>query len=223
MYATTANYSKTRKITVLAAFAAVAAVLAMVVQIPVVLFLNYEPKDVVITFAGFLFGPMAVFALSLVVSFIEMVTVSNTGPIGFLMNVMSTCAFACTAAYVYKKRQTIKGAVSGLILGILLATAAMLQWNYIITPIYMGVPREVVVGMLLPVILPFNLIKGGLNAALTLLLYKPLTGALRASRMLPEREEGEVSAQKWGLGVFLVSGLVLASCAMVILIFQGIL
>ena len=36
--------------------------------------------------------------------------------------------------------------------------------------------------LLLPVFLPFNLIKGGVNAALTLLLYRPLTAALSPIR-----------------------------------------
>ena len=227
MYATTASYSRTRKMTVLAALTAVSYVLWVVGRVPVVAFLRYDPKDVVIVFAGFLFGPMASFAISFVVSFLQMVTLSETGPIGFLMNVISTVAFACTAAYIYQKNQTIKGAVIGLSAGVILSTASMLLWNYIVTPFFMGVPREAVVAMLLPIILPFNLIKGGLNATLALLLYKPLIKALRASRMIPERAEsddtGEAAAQKWGLGVFLAAGLILVSCVMVILVFQGII
>ena len=36
----------------------------------------------------------------------------------------------------------------------------MLLWNYLITPIYMGMDREeIVVPMLIPVFLPFNLVK----------------------------------------------------------------
>ena len=43
-----------------------------------------------------------------------MFTVSDTGPIGCIMNVLATCAFCCTAAFVYKKFHTRKGAVIGL-------------------------------------------------------------------------------------------------------------
>ena len=223
MYATTASYSRTRKMTVLASLAAVSYVLWVVGRIPVVAFLRYDPKDIVIVFAGFLFGPMAAFAISLVVSFLQMVTLSETGPIGFMMNVISTVAFACTAAYIYGKWQTLKGAVVGLGCGILLSTVSMLLWNYIVTPAYMGVPREAVVAMLLPIFVPFNLIKGGLNATLALLLYKPLIKALRAARMIPEREEGDASAKKWSLGVFLGAGLVLVSCVMFVLVLQGVI
>ena len=57
----------------------------------------------------------------------------------------------------------------------------MMFWNYWIAPIYMGYPREAIVKLLLPAFLPFNLIKGGLNAAIAMLLYKPVVTALRHS------------------------------------------
>ena len=81
---------------------------------------------------------MTSFLISLIVSLIEMVTVSETGPIGCIMNILSTCCFACTAAFIYKKQHTMKGAITGLVAGCLLTTAVMLLWNYLITPIYMG-------------------------------------------------------------------------------------
>ncbi|MCL2856874.1 MAG: ECF transporter S component [Oscillospiraceae bacterium] len=220
---TTPVHTKTRKLTTLGGFAAIACVLMMTVRIPVVLFLSYEPKDVIIVIAGFIFGPLAVLALSLVVSFVEMLTISNTGPIGLLMNVISTCAFAYTASFIYKRRKTLSGAVMGLVCGVVLSTAAMMLWNYIIMPVYMGVPREAVVGMLLPVLLPFNLVKGGLNATLTLLLYKPLIKALRAARLIPESEAGPASTKAGRLGVYLVLGLVLISCVLAVLALQGII
>ena len=87
-----------RKMVLIAMLAAIAYMIVAYIRIPVILFLKYEPKDVVITIGGFLLGPMASFIISLVVSLVEMVTVSDTGPIGCLMNLISTCSFACTAA-----------------------------------------------------------------------------------------------------------------------------
>ena len=57
----------------------------------------------ILTIGGFLLGPLASAAMSVVVSFVEMFTVSDTGIIGFVMNVLSSCSFACTAAVIYKK------------------------------------------------------------------------------------------------------------------------
>ena len=152
--------------------------------IPSLPFLQYDPKDVIIVLGGFIFGPLASLLISVVVSLIEAITVSDTGPIGLLMNVISTCAFACTASVIYKKKRTLTGAVIGLAAGCIVMTGVMLAWNYAITPMYMNVSREMIKGMLLPGFMPFNLIKGGFNTAFTLLLYKPLISALRAAKLV---------------------------------------
>lgn len=72
----------------------------------------------------------------------------------------------------------------GLASGWLITVIVMLLWNYLVTPLYMGYPREAVVELLLPAFLPFNLLKGGLNASITFLLYKPIVTALRKTDML---------------------------------------
>ena len=152
-------------------------------------FLSYDPKDAVIAIAGFLFGPVYAVVIPLVVSLVEMVTISETGPIGCLMNFLSTFSFALPAALLYRKIKDYKGAVLSLGCGIFVMTCCMLLWNWVVTPLYMKVDREIVEGMLLPVFLPFNVVKGGLNAALTLLLYKPLVTALRRARLIPPSEK----------------------------------
>jgi len=187
---------------------------------PVVLFLKYDPKDVVIAIGGFLYGPLAAFAVTVAVSLVEMVTVSTTGFIGLVMNIVAGCAFACTASFIYKKRRRLSGAVIGLTAAWLLTTAVMLLWNYLITPLFMHVPREEVAKLLLPAFLPFNLLKGGLNAALTMLLYKPVKAALKASHLTPALEPSGKTA-KINLGVILVSIFVVITCALLVLVMQG--
>ena len=54
-------------------------------------------------------------------------------------------------------------------------TVIMAGANLLVTPLYMGVGREVVKGMLLPAIIPFNLLKGVINGAITLLVYKRIS------------------------------------------------
>lgn len=149
-------------------------------------FLKFDMKDVIIAIGGFLFGPLNALCISVVVSLIEMVTVSSTGPWGLLMNILSTCAFICPAAYFYKKRHTFSSAVIGLVIGGVFMTASMMLWNYLVTPIYQGMPRAAVAKMLVPVFLPFNLTKGLMNGALTMFLYKPVVDALRKAHLVPE-------------------------------------
>ena len=206
-----------KKLVLLAMLAAVAYVIVSFVRIPVVGFLSYEPKDVIITIAGFILGPMASFLISFLVSALEMVTISQTGPIGALMNLISTCSFACTAALIYKRRHTIAGAVLGLLCGMVAMIAAMLLWNWLITPLYMGVSREQVEGMLLPMFLPFNALKGGLNCGFTLLLYKPLMAVLRRTGLV------SASPSKGGakVGVYLFAAGLLVSGILLLLVLQG--
>lgn len=150
-------------------------------------FLSYEPKDAIIVIAGFIFGPVSSAILSLLVSFIEMLTISNTGPWGFLMNTLASCAFTVPAAWIYSKKRSMSGAILGLGVGVVFMAVCMVVWNYIVTPYYMSMgtltdvaeKRKVVSSMLVSVFLPFNLIKGGINAGLSMLLYKPVVGALR--------------------------------------------
>lgn len=180
------NYKKIAMLGMLCAFAYIAVV---IFRIPVVLFLKYEPKDIIIAIGGFIYGPLASLSISVIVSLIEMLTISETGIIGCIMNILSSASFACTASLVYKKHRTFWGAVWGLIAGSLFLTAVMLLWNYIITPMYMAISREEVAKLLLPAFLPFNLLKGGLNTIFTLIIYKPLVKALRGAGLISEREK----------------------------------
>ena len=206
---------KVKKMVTLAMLAAIAYLMVNLIRIPVVLFLKYEPKDVIITIGGFLFGPMAAFIVSFVVSLLEMVTISETGIIGCIMNLISTCSFACVAAFVYKKQHTLKGAIVGLALGSVLMVGIMLLWNWLIIPLYMGVDRATVEGLLIPAFLPFNLLKAGLNSALTIGLYKPLSTALRKIGLV------ETHAKSSKVGIYLFSGALLITCILLLLVFQG--
>jgi riboflavin transporter FmnP len=182
----------TRYMAAVAMFAALSFVSVLIAKVipNVAGFLSYEPKDAVIVIAGLLYGPLTSVLISVIVSLIEMLTISSTGPYGFLMNVISTCAFAVPAAWYYQKHKTQKDAVIGLCFGVITMVVATLLWNYIITPFYMGVSRETVAGMLMSVFLPFNLVKGGINAGLTLLLYKPVVGALRKAGLAQPSSTG---------------------------------
>ena len=208
-----------KQLVALAMLAAIAYLLMLFIRIPVVLFLKYEPKDVVITIGGFLFGPLSAAAISLVVSLVEMVTASDTGPIGALMNFLATCTFACTAAWIYRSRRTRTGAILGLLAGSVLTVTVMLLWNWLVTPLYMGVPRAQIEALLVPAFLPFNLLKAGLNTAFTLLLYKPLVQALHRSGLITEPPTPRKS--KVGLSLFALG--LLVTCILLLLVWQKIL
>lgn len=184
-------------------------------------FLSFDLKDVVIVIGGFMMGPLAAAVVSVIVSLVEMLTISSTGPIGLVMNVLASCAFACTASIIYKRDRSMKGAVLGLLAGVLLMTGLMLLWNWLITPLYMKVPRETVVAMLLPVFLPFNLVKGGMNAALAMLLYKPIVTALRKAHLVAKSSSGSKAGVKWG--IVLASAALVATFVLLALVLAGVI
>lgn len=137
------------------------------------------------------------------------------------MNALSSCTFTCTAAFIYKSKRTQAGAAIGLAVGCVAVTAVMILWNYIMTPIFLLVPREVVVERLIPVFLPYNLMKSGINAGITMLLYKPVVITLRKARLLPE--SSGIQAKKINIGTIAVSVLVIATGVMFGLVLSGVI
>ena len=213
---------KIKMVVTMGMLCALAYIVMSVGKIPVVLFLKYEPKDVIIALGAFIYGPVAGAIISVIVSAIEMISVSDTGIIGFLMNVISTCAFVCPAAIIYKKMHNMRGAIVGLIVGVVFMTGLMILWNYIITPFYMHLPREEVAKLLVPAFLPFNLIKGCINAALTILLYKPVVKGLRKARLLPE-VKAATGKGKINPGMMLAAAIVLITGILLILVLRGLI
>ena len=215
------NISRTKKLTTTGMLCALSYVAMVVGRVPLILFLKYDPKDVIIVIGGLIFGPLTSFTIAVIVSVAQMLTVSGTGIIGCIMNIISSCSFACTAAFIYQKRHKLSGAVLALFCGCGCQVAVMMLWNYLIAPIYMGYPREAIVELLLPAFLPFNLIKGGLNAAITMLLYKPVVMVLRRSNLIEPSHNPEKA--RLNIGLSLGALLMIVSCVLLILSFNGIL
>jgi len=184
--------SRAKKLTLIAAVAAMAIVLTAIIRFPITSlpFLKYDPKDVILTTAGFIFGPLVAIAAAVIEVVVEMVTFSESGPWGALMNIIATLSFSGIAAAIYHRKRTTKGAVLSLVCAVLSLTAVMALWNLVVTPIYTGFPRAEVI-KLMPVIIPFNLIKGGVNAALIILLYKPIKSALAGAGLTEEVQTGK--------------------------------
>ena len=143
---------------------------------PAVAFLEYDPADIPILMGTFAFGPLAGILLTAVTAVIQGVTVSAaSGVYGIIMHIISTSVLV--AGVIYQKHKTRKTALIGLICGVLAMTIVMIGANMIITPLFMGVPRDVV-WQLMPFIAGFNAIKAGINSVVTFLLYKRISGFL---------------------------------------------
>ena len=222
---TNKSLERTKMLCSMAMLTALAVVVDLFLRIPDIGgFLTYEPKDVILTISAFIFGPIAGLIMSLIVCVVEMLTISTTGLIGLLMNFLASAAFVGVASVIYYRKKTISRAVIGLVAGSLSMIVIMLLWNYIMTPIFMGVPKEAVLDMFLPLLIPFNAIKAALNSALVLLLYKAVVTALRKSKLVPERES--YSSDKKTMNtvlVLVISAVVVITLIMVLLTFAGVI
>ena len=163
----TNSKQKLNRITATAIFAAIA-YLSMFLTPFRVDFLTFDIKDAVMTIGALYLGPLAGLAMAAVTSLLEMVTISQTGIDGMIMNFIGSATYTVVASLIYTYRKSLKNAV----LGLLSATLSMT-----------GVPVEAVIAMIPTLLLPFNLLKGVLNSALVMLLYKPVTTAMRTTRL----------------------------------------
>lgn len=224
---------KNRKMITVAVFGAMAFVSMLLLRIPVG-FLTLDFKDIFITVCGLAYGPMAAFAISLIVPLIEMISISSTGVYGMVMNFLSSAAFSVVASLIYKYKKTLFGAVCGLICGVFSMTAVMMIANLIITPFYMHVSVADVAALIPKLLLPFNLTKAVLNAALVLMLYKPISTLLKKMGMLEKGanreaagdtvcgEEKNYRMDTRSRLVLLISGAIaLAAIAVIILVLGG--
>jgi len=222
------NKDKLRKMVLIAMLSAMAFLLTVTVRfsiVPAVGFLRYDPKDIVITIGGFLLGPLAAAVITVVVSLMQFLTgISQTAFWGLLMNIITGCTFACTAAFFYKRNRTMRGAVIGLLTAFVLTTVVAMLWNYLVVPIYMGIPRERVASVLFTGFLPFNLIKNGLNAAFTMMLYKYVKTALQKTRLMPTAESGGMAERRsfrGSVGVIILSLFAIGYAVLWIFVLQG--
>ncbi|NLZ38787.1 MAG: ECF transporter S component [Firmicutes bacterium] len=182
-----------RKMVTMAMLAAVSVLLMYLVRFPIfpaAPFLEYDMADVPILIGTFLLGPVCGLILTVVVSVIQAMTVSASSTwIGAVMHIFATGSFVIVAGCIYHKVRTRIGAVLSLVLGSLVMTLAMIPLNLIFTVRFLGAPREVVVAMLVPTIIPFNLIKAAINSVITFSVYKTVAKVLRLQIVEKKNQE----------------------------------
>lgn len=183
----------TKKLAVMAMLVALSVVMVFLVHFPIfpaVSFLEYDPADIPILIGAFAYGPLAGIVLTIIASVIQGFTVSaGAGLYGVLMHIIATSVLVLVSSGIYRVKHTRIGAIIGLTCGTVAMGCVMMVANHFITPYFMGVPVAAVDGLLLPFILPFNLIKAGINSLITFLVYKTVsrhivTGVMKESKQV---------------------------------------
>lgn len=190
----------TRKMVIIAMMSAIATVIYYL-DFPVPLmpsFIKLDLSNVISLLTGFALGPVSGVAVCLIKNLIHLVIkgFGTTMGIGDIFDFVTSAAFTLTASLVYIKSKTKANAIKACILGVIVFTVISLPLNYfIVYPIYfkayggeaaiLGLYREILPGVkntfsaLCIFNLPFTFIKGVLCAAVTILIYKPLSPMLK--------------------------------------------
>jgi len=187
----------TQKLAKLAMMTAISMVLLLLVRIPFppAPFLVYDPADVPIYITAFAFGPVEGLIVTLVVCLLQGFGLGGDGLYGFLMHFVATGIVAVAIGLLYQRNKTKKTAVKALVIGVIISVIVMCIMNLIVTPAYMGAPRAAVAAMIPTVIIPFNLLKAGINSLITFILYKRISGLLHGTGRTIRSDETETDKE----------------------------
>ena len=200
---------RVKRLVFIALFAALAYASTLIIH-PKVLFLTFDVKDTVITLAAMSFGPLAGVIISFLTALIELVTISETGIYGFVMNFCGSAVFSVTASLIYKHKKTFVGGIIGLVAAVFSMTAAMLLANILVTPYFMKSSTEEVIKMIPTVLLPFNFLKALTNAAFVIGLYKPMSNALKSVGAIKKKDDEELRLGKTTVSLVAVAAAITA-------------
>ena len=182
-----------------AIFAAMAGVL-MLIEIPLPFappFYKIDLSELPVLICTFYLGPVAGVVTELIKVLLKLLLKgTSTAFVGDFANFAVGCSFVLPASVVYHARPSKKTALIGLVAGTLVMTVFGSAFNAIyllpkFSELY-GMPLEAIVGMgtkvnpritsvstlVLFAVVPFNLLKGAIDALLTLLLYKRISPLL---------------------------------------------
>lgn len=162
-------------------------------------FLKFDIAELPALFAGFFLGPFYGVLVVLVKILLKIaVQGSETAFVGEFSNIVGSSIFVLTAALIYMKYHTKKGAIVSMIISSIVVSILFIFVNaYVMFPMYVklyGMPMEAIIGMgsaanplikdtttlMLFGVFPFNLIKHLATSIITALIYKRSANALRS-------------------------------------------
>lgn len=153
-------------------------------EIPLAFFAPWLKLDfsfVPMLLIGFSLGPVASIIALVITNLVHLLGTTTFG-VGQLANIIIGMCFLVPPTLMYRNKRTLKTAITGTIVGILLMTVAgVLANKFILVPALLGdkVAGFDMTGYLLTAIVPFNLLKGAINGSIAFSLYKRLSRILK--------------------------------------------
>lgn len=195
----------TRKVAMIGMFSAIAMIL-MLFEFPLPFapsFYELDFSELPILVGTFAFGPAAGVMMEFVKIVLKLfIKGTSTAFVGDLANFVVGCSLVLPASVIYAFRKNKKSAIVACIVGTLTMTVFGTAFNAIyLLPAFAelyGMPLDTILSMgsavnplmsegsivsfVVVCVAPMNLIKGGLDSLLTLLIYKKLSPIIKAGR-----------------------------------------
>ncbi len=179
-------------------------------------FMSFDFSGIVEIIGGFVMGPLQAVGIITVKLLLKLVTEGTSSAFtGEIQNFLLSCAYVLPAVLLYHRKKTKKNAIIGMSIGALTCSVTAIFTNlYLIIPFYMTMMGkdmdyfvkmctganpliQDVVTMALIGILPFNLIKCGVNTVCTAVIYKRISPILHK---YTESEESLIQKKKTPVG-----------------------
>lgn len=168
------------KVGMLAAAAFILQLIGTYMGIKVGGFLDVEISDLPAIIGALALGPYAGVAIELVKNILHCF-MTTTGFIGEAANFIVNGVFVLVAGLIYKFNKTKKTALIGLLTATLaMSIAGILANMFLLLPLYMPASSAAErLKIVLTVITPFNLCKGVILSAVTVIIYKKISPVLK--------------------------------------------
>jgi len=138
-------------------------------------FLQYDASGAIVLLAALLYGPVEGVIVAILVGLLRLPLAEGGGPFGIAMDVAAYLALVIPARLLFARlRKRRGGQEMALIPGAVCLVIVMVVLNIALTPVFWGIPRPTVIGMIVPALLPFNVLKAVVNSVLAFIIYKAL-------------------------------------------------
>lgn len=176
------NRWSTKQLVVMALMCALALLLSFI-EFPIfpsASFLKLDVSLVPSTVVGFAYGAGPGLVVGLACAVAHAAITGNW--VGCLMSCIVAIVYIVPAALIYARMHTLKGGIIGLVVATVCLIVGIIIANLVIDPLFYGMPFEAVAALVVPAILPFNVIKGVLVSVLVMLVYKAISNLITPAK-----------------------------------------
>ncbi len=167
--------SKTKQISVIGIFSALATVLMLLeIPIPQLVGFKYDGSEIATLIVGLMIGPWAGILAEIIKDLLYF-AIRGTDVVGLIMNLAAGIIFVGTASVIYVRRKTKMRAIMSLIMASILTTGGMALLNLVVYPPYLHVSYAFILQNYLWIIVLFNLFKTIADSVVVFVVYKKIS------------------------------------------------